>query len=129
LTTRKGDPVLSQSTDHSVGIIGLGFPRFETPAQNWISEAYHQSLIPAPVYSLILGRYQPPDLTDGSLLVIGGYDSDLVEGELTWINCSASNVNQIPLDAIIVNGETVKRVDNRPMEAIIDVSFLIYYSR
>lgn len=114
------------STDSSVGIIGLGFPEAQIPGQNWISEAYHRSLIPAPVYSLILGRYRPPDLTDGSLLVIGGYDEDLVDGELTWINCSSSVRTQIPLDAIIVNGKTIKRVDNRPMEAIIDVSSTTY---
>jgi hypothetical protein len=113
---------LPQSTDPSVGIIGIGFPYPRAPGQNWISEAYHRSLIPAPIYSLIFGRYNPPDLTDGSLMVIGGYDEDLLEGELTWINCSESDQPQIPLDGIIVNDQIIKRVDNRPMEAIIDVS-------
>jgi cathepsin D len=54
-------------------------------------------------------------------MVIGGYDSDLVEeGSINWINCSSSVHPQIPLDGLIVNGNTIKRVDNKPMQAIID---------
>lgn len=106
---------------NSIGIIGVGFPHPEIPGQNWIAEAYHRSLIPAPVYSLVLGRYQPADLTDGSLMIIGGYDEDLVDGPLTWVPCSGTSHAQIPLDGIIVNGQTIKRADNRPMQAIIDV--------
>ena len=105
---------------NSIGIIGLGFSDPNAPGQPWIAEAYYRSLIPAPVYSLTLGRYQSTD-TDGSLMVIGGYDEDLVEGPITWIKCSGSIHFQIPLDGIIVNGETIKRSDNLPMQAIIDV--------
>jgi len=54
-------------------------------------------------------------------MVIGGYDQDLVDGPITWIKCSGSKHVQIPLDGVIVNGVTIKRTDNRPMQAIIDV--------
>jgi hypothetical protein len=54
-------------------------------------------------------------------MVIGGYDQSLVDGGINWIKCSATAHPQIPLDGIIVNGVTIKRVDNRPMQAIIDV--------
>ena len=106
---------------NSIGILGVGFPDESTHGQSWIAEAYRRSLIPAPVYALTLGRYQSKDITDGSLMVIGGYDQDLVDGPITWIKCSGSIHFQIPMDGVIVNGQTIKRADNRPMEAIIDV--------
>jgi cathepsin D len=106
----------------SIGIIGIGFPH-SSVAPSWIVEAYRRSLIPAPAYALSLGRYSDKisgQSSDGSLMVIGGYDQDLVNGTINWINCSAAVHPQIPLDGIIVNGNTIKRVDNRPMQAIID---------
>lgn len=110
--------------EDSIGIIGIGFPHgSNAPAPSWIVEAYKRSIIPAPAYSLSLGRYADQasgTSTDGSLMVIGGYDSDLVDGAINWINCSASVHPQIPLDGLIVNGNTIKRVDNKPMQAIID---------
>jgi Eukaryotic aspartyl protease len=109
----------------SIGIIGIGFPQggVNATAPCWIVEAYKRSIIPAPAYSLSLGRYTDQvsgTSTDGSLLVIGGYDPDLVDGAINWINCSASIHPQIPLDGLVVNGNTIKRVDNKPMQAIID---------
>lgn len=106
----------------SVGIIGVGFPNAGTNGQSWIAEAYYRSLIPAPVFSLTLGRFQSKGVTDGSLMVIGGYDQDLVDGSITWIKCSGSLHFQIPMDGIIFNGQTMKRADNLPMQAIIDVA-------
>src|SRR5271170_6102058 len=108
----------------SIGIMGIGFPQPNNPAPSWIVEAYQRSLIPAPVYSLALGRIQPNGVNDGSLIVIGGYDEDLVQGPINYIKCSGSVHFQIPLDAIIVHGETIKRADGRPMQAIIDVTHL-----
>jgi Eukaryotic aspartyl protease len=85
-------------------------------------EAYQRSLIPAPVFSLALGRYlQTAGVTHGSLMVIGGYDEDLVDGDINFISCSGDLHPQIPMDGIIVNGKTLKRADGKPMEAIIDV--------
>jgi len=101
--------------------MGIGFPDKYDAGTNWIAEAYRRSLIPAPAYSLILGRYQSSTITDGSLLILGGYDESLVNGDINWVPCSASFHVQIPLDAIIVNNHTIKRVDGRPMQAIIDV--------
>lgn len=92
-------------------------------ANSWIVEAYQRSLIPAPAFSLSLGRYTEKSTSDGSLMVIGGYDESLVDGAINWIKCSATVHVQIPLDGIIVNGVTIKRVDNQPMQAIIDVRF------
>lgn len=112
----------SLSSDYSIGIIGLGFG-YKTDLTPWIVEAYQRSHIPAPAYSLTLGRYSDSE-SDGSLLVIGGYDTDLVDGVINWIR-STSNIHfQIPMDGIIVNGVTIKRKDNRPMQAIIDVFLL-----
>jgi hypothetical protein len=54
-------------------------------------------------------------------MVIGGYDQSLVDGGINWIKCSATAHPQIPMDGIIVNGFTIKRIDNQPMQAIIDV--------
>ena len=87
-------------------------------------EAYQRSLIPAPAFSLYFGRYSDfvsGQRTDGNLMVIGGYDQDLVDGEINWIRCSGTKHPQIPMDAIIVNGRTLKRRDAQPMQAIIDV--------
>jgi hypothetical protein len=108
---------------NSIGILGVGFSDPKSLGQSWIAEAYQRSLIPAPVFSLALGRYDPDPahITDGSLMIIGGYDQDLVDGSITWINCSGSIHFQIPLDGIIVNGHTIKREGNLPMQAIIDV--------
>jgi hypothetical protein len=89
--------------------------------QSWIKEAYSRSLIPAPAFSLTLGRYLSEGVSDGSLLVIGGYDTDLVDGSITWVHCSGTTHVQIPLDGIVINGMTIKRSDGLPMEAIIDV--------
>src|SRR2546430_10726651 len=98
-------------TEDSIGIIGIGFPHgSNAPAPSWIVEAYRRSIIPAPAYSLSLGRYADQvsgASTDGSLMVIGGYDSDLVDGTINWINCSSSVHPQIPLDGLIVNGNTI----------------------
>lgn len=106
---------------YSIGIIGLGIPQQNNAGQSWILEAYQRSLIPSPAYSLTLGRYQSQGTTDGSLMVIGGYDEDLVDGSITWITCSGSTHVQIPLDGVIVNGVTIKRSDSLPMQAIVDV--------
>lgn len=74
---------------------------------------------------LSLGRYQTGGTTVGSLIVIGGYDADLIDGEINWVACSAVYHVQIPLDGIIVNGYTVKRTDGLPMQTIIDVFLYI----
>ena len=106
----------------SIGIIGIGFP-YSSIAPSWIVEAYRRSIIPAPAYALSFGRYADEisgKSSDGSLMVVGGYDQDLVDGDLNWINCSAAVHVQIPMDGIIINGNTIKRVDNQPMQAIID---------
>lgn len=108
-------------SDISIGIIGIAFPDPESPAGSWVIEAYQKSLIPSPSYSLILGRYQSKGITDGSLLVVGGYDEDLVQGSINWIPTSGSIHVQVPMGGVIVNGFTIKKVDNTPMEAIIDV--------
>jgi len=76
------------------------------------------------VYSFVLGRYSDIQQnldTDGSLLIIGGYDEDLVDGEINWIKCSGDRHPQIPMDGIILNGQTLKRDDNLPFQAYIDV--------
>jgi len=104
----------------SIGILGIGFPQSDVPVQSWIIEAYDRALIPAPVYMLALGRYNS-DNTDGSVLVIGGYDESLVQGDLNWISCSGDFHVQIPMDGVIVNDYTVVRQDGAPMQAIIDV--------
>ena len=57
-------------------------------------------------------------------MVIGGYDKSIVDGEINWVDCDGSFHVQVPLDGIIVNGHTIKRVDNFPMQAIIDVCLL-----
>jgi Eukaryotic aspartyl protease len=54
-------------------------------------------------------------------MVIGGYDEDLVDGAINWVPCSATVHVQVPLDGIIINGYTIQRSDNFPMQAIIDV--------
>lgn len=116
-------------TDFSIGILGLGFPDSSIPS--WIVEAYQRSLIPAPAFSLNFGRYidynsgQP---TDGNLLVIGGYDQDLVDGSINWIKCSGTKHFQIPLDGIILNGDTIERRDNLPLQAIIDVHYILTFA-
>jgi Eukaryotic aspartyl protease len=83
-------------------------------------EAYDRSLIPAPAYSLSLGRYGD-ESSSGSLMVVGGYDADLVDGDINWIKCTGDAHLQIPMDGIIVNGVTIQRNDSEPMQAIIDV--------
>ena len=113
---------LETSFNSSIGILGLGFPH--TSAPSFVVEAYQRSLIPAPAYSMILGRYADVSKglgSDGSLLVLGGYDETLVDGPINWINCSATIHFQIPMDGIILNGLTIKLADNRPMQTIIDV--------
>ena len=115
--------VLRAFLTYSIGIMGIGIPQPHTPAQNWIVQAYEQGLIPAPAYSLILGRKQSGSgFTDGSLLVIGGYDADLLEGSIVSFPCDGASHFQIAMDAVIINGQTIKRSDGKPMQAIIDVS-------
>ena len=118
-----------QLSNHSIGILGIGFPQSNVPVQSWIVEAYDRSLIPAPVYMLALGRYDSNEETDGSVLVIGGYDESLIQGELNWISCSANFHVQIPMDGVIVNDYTVVRGDGAPMQAIVDVQpYVIQFS-
>jgi len=115
--------VLPVFLTHSIGFMGIGMPQRNTPAQNWIVQAYEQGLIPAPAYSLILGRDQSGSgLTDGSLLVIGGFDNDFVEGKIVSFPLHGASHFQIAMSAVIINGETIKRADGKPMRAIIDVS-------
>ena len=81
-----------------------------------------------PAYALSFGRFADEvwgGETDGNLMVIGGYDADIVDGEINWIRCSSNIHPQIPMDGIIVNGVTIKRADNRPFQAIIDVHTII----
>jgi hypothetical protein len=120
---RYNSPLTTHFSPSSIGVIGIGIPDPKSPAQNWIVQAYDQGLIPAPAYSLVLGRTQPSStgFTDGSLLVIGGYDTDLVQGDIATFACSGSTHFQIALDAIILNGVTIMRSDGKPMRAIIDV--------
>jgi len=108
--------------DYSIGILGVGFSQPSSPTNSWILEAYGRDLIPAPVYSLTLGRFDSKGLTDGSLMVIGGYDEDQINGPINWIHTSGNIHVQVPMDGIILNGVTIKRQDNLPMQAIIDVT-------
>ena len=108
--------------------MGLGFPDTQNVGTNWVAEAYRRSLIPAPAYSLILGRYDSDTTTDGSLLILGGYDENLVVGPINWVACSATTHVQVPLDGVIINGHTIKRSDNLPMQAIIDVLLQYLYN-
>jgi len=108
----------------SIGTLGIGFPFGTGGGDHWIIEAYQRSLIPAPAYSLTFARYSDyidGQGTDGSLLVIGGYDQDLLAGPINWIPCSATKHFQIPLDGIIINNRTIERVDGQPFQTIIDV--------
>jgi len=107
--------------DGSVGLLGVGFPDPIGNTNSWIVEAYQRGMIPAPVFSLTLGRYLSNGLTEGSLMVIGGYDEDQIDGTLNWIHTSGNIHVQVPMDGVIVNGVTLVRQDGLPMEAIIDV--------
>ena len=113
---------MQENPDGSVGLLGVGFsdPEFGT-ANSWILEAYQRELIPSPVYSLTLGRYDSNSLSEGSLMVIGGYDEEQVDGALNWIHTSGNIHVQVPMDGVIVNGVTLVREDGLPMQAIIDV--------
>ena len=108
--------------DDSVGILGVGFPNPSGPTNSWILEAYERDLIPSAVYSLTLGRFDSNGLTEGSLMIIGGYDEDQITGPINWIHTSGSVHVQVPMDGIILNGATLKRQDGLPMQAIIDVT-------
>ena len=121
--TQRGTTVLRVCLTLSIGFMGIGIPQRNTPAQNWIVQAYEQGLIPAPAYSLILGRDRSGSgFTDGSLLVIGGYDTDLLEGAIVSFPLHGASHFQIAMSAVIINGETITRADGKPMQAIIDVS-------
>jgi hypothetical protein len=119
---------LQENPDGSVGLLGVGFsdPQFGT-ASSWILEAYQRELIPSPVYSLTLGRYdsntlsEDSTLTEGSLMVIGGYDEEQVNGAINWIHTSGNIHVQVPMEGLIINGVTLVREDGLPMQAIIDV--------
>jgi hypothetical protein len=54
-------------------------------------------------------------------MIVGGYDEDLVDGPINWIPTSGYVHVQVPMDGVIINGVTVKKSDNTPMQAIIDV--------
>jgi len=124
-------------SDNSIGIIGIGFPH-DSIAKPWVIEAYNRGKISAPAYALSLGRYDDKtsnNPSDGSIMIIGGYDQSMIEGEVNWVRCSGNQHPQIPLDGVIINGFTVKRKDNIPMQAIIDVHLhghlanLVWYRR
>jgi Eukaryotic aspartyl protease len=54
-------------------------------------------------------------------MVVGGYDEDVVDGSINWIPTSGVVHVQVPMDGVIVNGFTIQKSDNTPMQAIIDV--------
>merc|ERR1719412_2695968 len=81
------------------GILGMAFPGISvlgvTPVFNTMVE---QGVVEAPVFSFWLNRNPDEDL--GGVMVLGGSDASLYEGEMTYIDVNAANYWQITMDGL-----------------------------
>merc|ERR1719266_3165803 len=81
------------------GILGVAFPGISvkgvTPVFNTMVD---QGVVEAPVFSFWLNRNPDEDL--GGVMVLGGSDASLYEGEMTYIDVNAANYWQITMDGL-----------------------------
>jgi len=81
------------------GILGMAFPQISvlgvTPVFNNMVD---QGLVEAPVFSFWLNRNPDEDL--GGVMVLGGSDPSLYEGEMTYVPVNSADYWQISMDGL-----------------------------
>merc|ERR1719414_926165 len=86
------------------GILGMAFPGISvkgvTPVFNNMVD---QGVVDAPVFSFWLNRNPDEDL--GGVMVLGGSDPTLYEGEMTYVNVDAATYWQITMDGLSLGAD------------------------
>lgn len=81
------------------GILGMAFPKISvkgvTPVFNTMVD---QGVVDAPVFSFWLNRNPDEDL--GGVMVLGGSDDTLYEGEMTYVDVNSADYWQITMDGL-----------------------------
>jgi len=93
------EPGLSFLAAQFDGILGMAFPGISvlgvTPVFNNMVD---QGVVDSPVFSFWLNRNPDEDL--GGVMVLGGSDPSLYEGEMTYVDVTASTYWQINMDGL-----------------------------
>lgn len=86
------------------GILGLAYPQQEVQSGNiFLANMYDQGKNPENMFSMYLNN-----LTEGSMLILGGTDPSYYTGAIQWIPViQTSGYWQIAITSITINGNTV----------------------
>jgi len=99
------EPGLSFLAAKFDGILGMAFPTISVlgipPVFNNMID---QGLVEEPVFSFYINRDPSDDY--GGVIILGGSDETLYEGEISWFNLSSSTYWQISVDGIAVGVDT-----------------------
>ncbi|KAG5339927.1 ASPP protease, partial [Acromyrmex charruanus] len=89
------------------GILGMGYPNISilgvTPV---FTNMIQQGLVSSPIFSFYLNR-NLLDSSAGSVLILGGSDPALYDGELTYVNVTHKGYWQFTMDKIQMENETL----------------------
>jgi cathepsin D len=112
------EPGLSFLAAKFDGILGMGFPSISVLGVNPVfNNMVEQGLVEEPVFSFYINR--DPEDDNGGVIILGGSDETLYEGEISWISLSSATYWQISLDGIAVGVDT-ELTCTEGCEAILD---------
>ncbi|KGL81360.1 Gastricsin [Tinamus guttatus] len=86
------------------GILGLAYPSLSAGGATTVMQGLLQeNLLDEPLFSFYLSGQEG---TDGGELVLGGVDSSLYTGDITWTPVTLTEYWQIAIDSFSISGET-----------------------
>ncbi|GFN84884.1 cathepsin d, partial [Plakobranchus ocellatus] len=101
------------------GILGLGFSGIaEGEELSVVDNMFREGLLPAPVFSFYLNRYDS-DAPD-SVLALGGTNSEYYTGNFTFVNLSMPDRWQFEIDRIQLSNDVGTTCWNR-CQAVVDI--------
>ncbi|KAJ1121241.1 hypothetical protein NDU88_009359 [Pleurodeles waltl] len=97
------------------GILGLGYPNISSDGIIPVFDnMWKQKLVQENLFSVFLSSNE----ANGSVLILGGYNSSYFSGSLSWVPVSQEGYWQITMDSVTMNGKTI--ACNGSCQAIVD---------